>query len=112
MKPSLHKNLDQFIGRANADGRKVTVRLCNYDDEYEKVVGIVKNGLEMVPGAKNVKKNRTAKSGSVEFVLNYIGETEDLAEFLEKHIKTDVKKRLHRPKLGRIENTLVEFDFE
>lgn len=112
MKPSLHKNLDQFIGRANADGRKITVRLCNYDDEYEKVVGIVKNGLEMVPGAKNVKKNRTAKSGSVEFVLNYIGETEDLAEFLEKHIKTDVKKRLHRPKLGRIENTLVEFDFE
>lgn len=112
MKPSLHKNLDQFIGRANADGRKITVRLCNYDDEYEKVVGIVKNGLEMVPGAKNVKKNHTAKSGSVEFVLNYIGETEDLAEFLEKHIKTDVKKRLHRPKLGRIENTLVEFDFE
>ena len=44
--------------------------------------------------------------------MNYIGETEDLAEFLEKHIKTDVKKRLHRPKLGRIENTLVEFDFE
>lgn len=112
MKPSLHKNLDQFIGRANADGRKVTVRLCNYDDEYKKVIDVVKNGLEMVPGAKNVKKNHSAKSGSVEFVLNYIGETEDLAEFLEKHIKTDVKKRLHRPKLGRIENTLVEFDFE
>ena len=112
MKPSLHKNLDQFIGRANADGRRVIVRLCNYDDEYEKVVGIVRRGLEMVPGAKNVKRNRSAKSDSVEFVLNYIGETEDLADFLEKHIKADVKRRLHRPKLGRIENTLVEFDFE
>ena len=112
MKASLHKNLDQFIGRANADGRKITVRLCNYDDEYEKVVGIVKKGLEMVPGAKNVKRNRGATSGSVEFVLNYIGETEDLAEFLEKHIKTDVKRRRHRPTLGRVENTLVEFDFE
>ena len=112
MKAKLHEGLDKFIGRANADGRKVTVRLCNYDDEYEKVVGIVKKGLEMVPGAKNVKKNRSAASGSVEFVLNYIGETEDLAEFLEKHIKTDVKRKRHRPKLGRIENTLVEFDFE
>ena len=66
----------------------------------------------MVPGARNVKKNRGAKSGSVEFLLNYVGETEDLAEFLERHIKTDVRKRLHRPKLGRIENTLVEFNFE
>ena len=112
MKPSLHKNLDQFIGRANADGRKVIVRLCNYDDEYEKVIDVVKKGLEMVPGAKNVKRNRGAKSDSVEFVLNYIGETEDLAEFLEKHIKTDVKRKRHRPKMGRVENTLVEFDFE
>jgi hypothetical protein len=66
----------------------------------------------MVPGAKNVKRNRGATSGTVEFVLNYIGETDDLAEFLEKHIKTDVKRRRHRPALGRVENTLVEFDFE
>ena len=112
MKEKLHASLDKFIGRANADGRKVTVRLCNYDDEYEKVVDIVKKGLEMVPGAKNVKRNRSATSGTVEFVLNYIGETDDLAEFLEKHIKTDVKRRRHRPALGRVENTLVEFDFE
>ena len=112
MKSALHKNLDQFIGRANADGRKMTVRLCNYDDEYAKVVDVVKKGLEMVPGAKNVKKNRGAGSDTAEFVLNYTGDAEDLAEFIEKHIKTDVKRRRHRPKLGRIENTLVDFDFE
>ena len=47
------------------------------------------------------------------FIIDYRnGDRVDLADFLEKHIKTDVKKRLHRPKLGKIENTLVEFDFE
>lgn len=112
MKTQLHKELDKFIGRANADGRKVTVRLCNYDDDYKKTVDIVKAGLEMVPGAKNVKRNREARSDTAEFTLNYIGETEDLADFLEKHIKTDVKRRSQRPKLGKVQNTLVEFDFE
>ena len=111
MKKELHAGLDQFIGRANADGRKVTVRLCNYDEEYKKVIDVVRNGLENVPGAKNVRKGG-GKSDTVEFTLNYIGEAEDLAEFLEKHIQTDVKRKRHRPKMGKIQNTLVEFDFE
>jgi len=112
MKTQLHKELDKFIGRANADGRKVTFRLCNYCDDYKKVVDVVKAGLEMVPGAKNVKKSREAKNDTVEFTLNYVGETEDLAEFLEKHIKTDVKRRSQRPTMGKVQNTLVEFEFE
>ena len=111
MKKALHAGLDQFIGRANADGRKVTVRICNYDDEYKKVVGVIKNGLENVPGAKNVRKGN-GRTATVEFTLNFIGEAQDLADFLEKHIQTDVERRRHRPKLGRVENTLVEFDFE
>ncbi len=111
MKAKLHAGLDQFIGRANADGRKVTVRLCNYDREYKAVADVVKNGLENIPGAKNVRKGKV-KSDTVEFTLNYIGDTQDLADFLEKHIKTDVKRRRHRPSVGRVENTLVEFDFE
>jgi hypothetical protein len=111
IKSALHKKLDTFIGRANADGRKVLVRLNNYDDdEYRKVAKIVKDGLEMVPGAKNVKMKK--KGDTVEYTLNYVGETEDLAEFLEKHIKTDVKRRSQRPELGKVQNTLVEFDFE
>ena len=111
MKEKLHKGLDQFIGRANADGRKVTVRLCNYDSEYKAVVDIVKVGLANVPGAKNVRKGK-GTSDTIEFTLNYVGDTQDLADFLEKHIKTDVKRRRHRPSVGRVENTLVEFDFE
>lgn len=111
MKKDLHAGLDQFIGRANADGRKVTVRLCNYDEEYKKVIDVVKNALENVPGAKNVRKGG-GKSDTMEFTLNYIGEAEDLAEFLEKHIQTDVKRKRHRPKMGKVQNTLVEFDFE
>ena len=111
MKKELHAGLDQFIGRANADGRKVTVRLCNYDEEYKKVIDVVRNGLENVPGAKNVRKGG-GKSDTVEFTLNYIGEAEDLAEFLEKHIQTDVKRKRHRPKMGKVQNTLLEFDFE
>ncbi len=111
IKSALHKKLDTFIGRANADGRKVLVRLNNYDDdEYRKVTKIVKDGLGMVPGAKNVKMKK--KGDTVEYTLNYVGETEDLAEFLEKHIKTDVKRRSQRPELGKVQNTLVEFDFE
>lgn len=112
IKVQLHKELDKFIGRANADGRKVTVRLCNYDDEYKKVANVVKDALEMVPGAKNVKRNRGTSGDVAEFTLNYVGEAEDLGEFLEKHIKTDVKRRSQRPTLGRVENTLVEFNFE
>jgi len=112
MKGKLHKELDRFIGRANADGRKITVRLGNYDEDYKNVAKVVKAGLEMVPGAKNVKQNRSASSDTVEFTLNYVGESEDLAEFLEKHIATDVKRRSQRPKLGKVQNTLVEFDFE
>jgi hypothetical protein len=111
MKNKLHAGLDKFIGRANADGRKVTVRLCNYDGEYKAVVDVVKRGLEGVPGAKNVRRSKLT-SDTVEFTLNYVGEAQDLADFLEKHIKTDVKRRRHRPTMGRIENTLVEFDFE
>ena len=42
MKAKLHESLDKFIGRANADGRKVMVRLCNYDSEYKAVVDVVK----------------------------------------------------------------------
>lgn len=111
MKGKLHADLDKFIGRANADGRKVTVRLCNFDDEYKSVIEIVKTGLENIPGAKNVRKNGS-KSDTVEFTLNYVGEAQDLADFLEKHIQTDVKRKKYRPKMGRVENTLVEFDFE
>ena len=111
MKNRLHAGLDKFIGRANADGRKVTVRLCNYDREYKAVVEIVKRGLECVPGAKNVRKSRKT-SDTVEFTLNYVGDAQDLADFLERHIKTDVKRRRHRPTAGKVENTLVEFDFE
>lgn len=111
MKAKLHESLDKFIGRANADGRKVMVRLCNYDSEYKAVVDVVKTGLENVPGAKNVVKS-AMKSDTVEFTLNYVGDTQDLADFLEKHIKTDVKRRRHRPSVGKVENTLVEFDFE
>ena len=111
MKAKLHAGLDKFIGRANADGRKVVVRLCNYDSEYKSVVGIVKAGLENVPGAKNVARSAMT-SDTVEFTLNYVGDTQDLADFLEKHIKTDVKRRRHRPSVGKVENTLVEFDFE
>ena len=111
MKAKLHAGLDKFIGRANADGRKVVVRLCNYDSEYKSVVDVVKAGLENVPGAKNVARS-AMKSDTVEFTLNYVGETQDLADFLEKHIKTDVKRRRHRPSVGKVENTLVEFDFE
>ena len=111
MKAKLHAGLDKFIGRANADGRKVMVRLCNYDSEYKSVVDVVKAGLENVPGAKNVARS-AMKSDTVEFTLNYVGETQDLADFLEKHIKTDVKRRRHRPSVGKVENTLVEFDFE
>lgn len=112
IKSRLHKELDKFIGRANADGRKVTVRLCNYDGEYKKVANVVKEALEMVPGAKNVKRNRSADGDVAEFTLNYVGEAEELGDFLEKHIKTDVKRRSQRPALGRVENTLVEFNFE
>ena len=111
MKTKLHKGLDQFIGRANADGRKVTVRLCNYDSEYKSVLDVVKNGLENVPGAKNVRKG-AVRSDTVEFTLNFVGDAQDLADFLEKHIKTDVKKRRWRPAVGKVENTLVELDFE
>lgn len=111
MKAKLHERLDTFIGRANADGRKVVVRLCNYDSEYKHVIEVVKTGLENVPGAKNVAKG-AKKSDTVEFTLNYVGDTQDLADFLEKHIKTDVKRRRHRPSVGKVENTLVEFDFE
>lgn len=111
MKAKLHVGLDRFIGRANADGRKVTVRLCNYDREYKAVADVVKNGLENIPGAKNVRKGK-GTSDAVEFTLNYIGDTQDLADFLERHIKTDVKRRRHCPSVGRVENTLVEFDFE
>ena len=112
MKTQLHRQLDKFIGRANADGRKVIVRLCNYDDEYKKVADIVKAALEMVPGAKNAKRNRGTSGDVAEFTLDYVGETEDLGDFLEKHIKTDVKRRSQRPTLGKVENTLVEFNFE
>jgi len=111
MKAKLHGGLDQFIGRANADGRKITVRLCNYDSEYKAVIDVVKNGLENVPGAKNVRKGK-GKSDTVEFTLNFVGDSQDLADFLEKHIKTDVKRKRHRPTVGKVENTLVEFDFE
>lgn len=111
MKGKLHSGLDQFVGRANADGRKVTVRLCNYDSEYKSVLEVVRNGIENVPGAKNVRKG-AVKSDTVEFTLNFVGDSQDLADFLERHIKTDVKKRRFRPALGRVENTLVEFDFE
>lgn len=111
MKTKLHKELDTFIGRANADGRKVTVKLCNYDADYhKKVAKIVKDALEMVPGAKNVKMH--IDGDEVLYALNYVGETEDLADFLEKHIKTDVKKKRLRPERGTVENTLVEFNFE
>lgn len=111
MKAKLHAGLDQFIGRANADGRKITVRLCNYDSDFKAVLDVVKNGLENVPGAKNVRKG-SARSDTVEFTLNYVGDSQDLADFLEKHIKTDIKRKRHRPTLGKVENTLVEFDFE
>ena len=111
MKEKLHADLDRFIGRANADGRKVMVRLCNYDSEYRSVVDVIKVGLENVPGAKNVSRS-AMKSDAVEFTLNYVGDTQDLADFLEKHIKTDVKRRRLRPSVGKVENTLVELDFE
>lgn len=111
MKTQLHKELDKFIGRANADGRKVMVKLCNYDaDFHKKVANIVKDALEMVPGAKNVKMH--IEGDEVQYSVNYVGEAEDLADFLEKHIKTDVKKKRLRPELGTVENTLVEFNFE
>ena len=111
MKAKLHERLDTFIGRANADGRKVVVRLCNYDSEYKHVVEVVEACLEDVPSAKNVARSARL-SDTVEFTLNYIGDTKDLADFLEKRIKTDVKRRRHRPSVGKVENTLVELDFE
>ena len=111
IKTKLHQGIDKFISRANADGRKVTVRFCNYDSEYKSVIEVVKTALENVPGAKNVRKG-TAKLETIEFTLNYTGDARDLADFLEAHIKTDVKRRRHRPELGRVENTLVEFNFE
>lgn len=110
--PQLHANLDQFIARSNADGRKVTVRLNNYDNEYATIANIIKADLEMVPGAKNVRKNSSTANDVFELTLNYIGEADDLATFLTAHIKTDIKRRQQRPILKNVQNTLVEFAFE
>jgi len=110
MKDQLHKNLDQFIGRANADGRKMTVKLTNYDaDMHKAVTGKIKMALGMVPGAKNV--NMRIDGDEVIYSLNYVGESEDLAANLEAHIKTDIKKKI-QPKRDTVENTLVVFMFE
>ncbi|MBE6371238.1 MAG: hypothetical protein E7055_04105 [Lentisphaerae bacterium] len=110
MKPAMHASLNEFIGRANADGRKIQVKLNNYESDYSKVVGIIFKALEMVPGASNVRKK--VDDDTVIYTLNYKGETEDLAAFLEKHIKVDIRKRSHRPVRGEVSNTCVEFDFK
>jgi len=110
MKPSMHASLNDFIGRANADGRKIQVRLNNYEADYRKAAEAVFRALEMVPGASNVR--RKTSDDAVVFTLNYKGETETLADFLEKHIKVDIRKRSQRPVRGEVGNTCVEFDFE
>ena len=110
MKPAMHASLNEFIGRANADGRKIQVKLNNYGSYYSKAVGIILKALEMVPGASNVRKK--VSGDTVVFTLNYKGEAEDLADFLEKHIKVDIPKRSQRPVRGEVSNTCVEFDFE
>ena len=98
------------INAANADGRKIQVKLNNYGSHYSKVVAIIYKALEMVPGASNVRKR--VGSDTVVYTLNYKGETEDLADFLEKHIKVDIPRRSQRPVRGTVSNTCVEFDFE
>ena len=110
MKPAMHASLNEFIGRANADGRKIQVKLNNYDSDYSKVVGIIFKALEMVPGASNVRKK--VNGDTVVYTLNYKGEAGDLADFLEKHIKVDIRKRSHRPVRSDVSNTCVEFDFK
>ena len=39
-----------------------------------------------------------------------MGDTEGLADFMAKHLETDVKDEYTLPKLGKVENTLVEFN--
>jgi len=110
MKPAMHASLNEFIGRANADGRKIQVKLNNYESDYKPVVKIIFKALGMVPGASNVRQK--IGDDTVIYTLNYKGEAEDLADFLEKHIKVDIRKRSQRPVRGDVSNTCVEFDFK
>ena len=110
MRPELHGKLNTFIGRANADGRKIQVKLGNYDSDYKSVAKVILKALKMVPGASNVRMN--ISDSEVVYTLNFKTETEDLADFLEKQIKVDVKRRSQRPVRGNVSNTLVEFNFE
>ena len=110
MKPELHQKLNTFIRRANADGRKIQVKLTNYDDEYRSTAKIIEKALKAVPGTSNVRMK--ISGDRVIYTLNYKSETEDLADFLEKQIKVDVKRRSMRPVRGEVENTSVEFCFE
>ena len=110
MKPELHQKLNTFIGRANADGRKIQVKLINYDSDYRSTAKIIEKALNMVPGAANVRMK--ISDDKVIYALNFKGETEDLADFLEKRIKGDVKRCSMRPVRGDVSNTSVEFSFE
>jgi hypothetical protein len=110
LRPQLHQKLNTFIGRANADGRKIQVKLCNYDSDYRASAKAIEKALKMVPGASNVRME--ISHDEVVYTLNFKTETEDLADFLEKQIKVDIKRRSHRPVRGNVSNTLVEFNFE
>ena len=110
MRPQLHKKLNTFIGRANADGRKIQVKLGNYDSDYRASAKAIEKALKMVPGASNVRMK--ISDDEVVYTLNFKTETEDLADFLEKQIKVDIKRRSQRPVRGEVSNTLVEFNFE
>ncbi|MBR1966904.1 MAG: hypothetical protein IKA22_09885 [Lentisphaeria bacterium] len=110
MRPHLHSKLNTFIGRANADGRKIQVRILNYDDDYHRTVKIIEKSLKGIPGVSNVRMKIT--DDKVIYTLNYKSETEDLADLLEKQIKVDVRRRSMRPVRSNVDNTLVEFSFE
>ena len=110
MRPLMHKKLNTFIGRANADGRKVQVVLIRYDSGYRHVLGIVQKALQMVPGVANVKQYVSGRT--VTYELNFKGDTEDLANFLEKHLETDIAEETDRPVRSKVANTRVEFKFE
>ena len=110
MRPALHQKLNTFIGRANADGRPIQVKLGNYDSDYKSVAAVIQKALKMVPGASNVRMK--ISGDEVLYTLNFKTDAEDLADFLEKQIKVDVKRRSLRPVRGNVSNTLIEFNFE
>ncbi|MBR2632044.1 MAG: hypothetical protein IKD29_01250 [Lentisphaeria bacterium] len=110
MKGELHQKLNTFIGRANADGRAVQVKILNYESDYRASIKAIEKALKMVPGVSNVRKK--TQGSTILFTMNYKSETEDLADFLEKQIKVDIKRRSMRPVRGDVSNTSVEFCFE